>query len=259
MRKAAWQIDYQNRKITVSDSAEKLQVSPTATALTMESGKMKNVYFDVSIDGIPSKFAFDTGFNGNIQADSTFFNRLKAQNEALEYTVETGVLFSDINGIITGKTMNVRAEQVDIEGMVLSDQLMSLAGKNMSLLGNEFFEHYTLTIDWENDQLFFDPIKEFEADMLWGFEFRFAPNFETKRVEIIRFQQNHSLAEPITFDAEIIEINGVDVSHFSSEEFCAYWEEIGSHLQQQASLNMVIVDQGERKNITLTKKVLLPK
>ena len=257
MRKAAWQIDYKGRKITISDNVEKLNIAKNASEITMNSGKMKNVYFDVMIDNVSSKFTFDTGYNGKIQADSNFFKLLMAENEGLEYSAESGIAVKDLHGKIMGKTFNMIAKNVDIEGLELRDQLISLTGINKYLIGNEFYKNYILTVDWKNDKLFFEPSNEILADTLKGYEFTFYPNFTTRKFEILRFREDYTLDEEISYDAEIIMINDIDVSNFSLEELCAYWESEGKNLLLSKSIDLVILDKGVSKKLKLTEKVLL--
>lgn len=259
MRKAAWQIDYKNQKITIADNAKKLNVAENASAITMNAGKIRNVYFDITIDGVPAKFIFDTGYNGKIKADSTFFNLLITKNKNLTYSSESGVTNSTIFGAVIGTTYNTMVKNVDIEGIVLTDQIISLGSRNRYLIGNQVFKNYTLTIDWKNDNLFFEPTTEFKADTLKGYELSFSPNFITKKIEISRFQVEHALKEKISIDAEILKINGVDVANFSLEELCAYWERESENMKDYETLDIVVLDEGVTKKIRLTNKVLVSK
>lgn len=257
MRKAAWQIDYKNQKITIADNIKKLNVAENASAITMNAGKIRNIYFDVTIDGVPAKFTFDTGYNGKIKADSSFFNSLAAKNEDLTYATDSGVIAYTIFGAKMGKTYHTMAKSVDIEGLILTNQIIALGGDNHYLIGNEVFKNYTLTIDWESDQLYFEPTTEIKADQLKGYELSFTPNFITKKFEIVRFRVEHALEEKISVDAEILKINGVDVTNFSLEEFCAYWEKESKNIQNYETLDIVVLDDGVMKKIRLTNKVLL--
>lgn len=257
IRKASWQIDYKNEKLIFSDHVEKLHVSENAFELTMDAGEIRNVYVDVTIDSVSSTFIFDTGCSCSVRADSSFFNRLIAKHKGLAYSTATGITHMDINGKITGKTINVLANSIDIEGIVISNQVISGGGNNSYLVGNKIFKNYTLTIDWKNDKLFFDPTTEFEADTLTGFEFSFAPNYKTMKIEITRFQDDHKLDAEISMDAEILEINGVNVSHFELEQLCSYWELESERIRNAKSLDIVVLDKGITKNINLTNKVLL--
>lgn len=259
MRKAAWQIDYTGEKLRVSDSAAKFSISDQASALVMDAGRIRNVFFDVTIDSVSARFAFDTGSTGNILADSSFFERLKAKNPALEYTSTTGHTSTDLNGKQTGRTINARVKRMEVEGLVIPDQVILLSGRSTYLMGNEIYEHFTLTIDWENDTLFMDPVRTFEADTLKGFEVNIVPNFATRLFEISRSQDGHSLAEPIGMEAKILKINVPDVSHFTLEELCTFWEQEGENIRNARTLDVEVLDEGVTKQVRLTNKVLLPK
>ncbi|HQV74176.1 MAG TPA: aspartyl protease family protein, partial [Flavobacteriales bacterium] len=259
MRKAAWQIDYAAERLRVSDSTGKFSVSEQASALVMDAGRFRNVFFDVTIDSVSARFAFDTGSTGNILADSSFFARLQAKNPALEYTSTTGFTSTDLNGKQTGRTISARVKRIDIEGLVIPDQIILLSGRSTYLMGNEVYEHFILTIDWEHDTLFLDPTKPVEADTLKGFEIRIVPNFVTRQMEIARFQDQYPLADPIAMDAKILKINAVDVSHFTMDELCTYWEQEEENFRNTNTLDLELLDEGVTKQVRLTNKVLLPK
>lgn len=259
MRKATWQIDYQNQKMTIADDIQKINVAEDASVITMNAGKIRNVYFDVTVNEASSKFTFDTGFNGKIKADNRFFNLLKSSDENLIYSIDSGIVAKKLFGPVFGKTYHTMVESVDIEGVTLENQIIELSASNNYLVGNEFFKNYTLTIDWKNDNLFFETVNDIKTDTLKGYEFDFIPNFITKKFEIIRFQEEHTLENPPSFDAEIIEIDGVDVANFSLDELCDYWKTESENIKNQATLDIVVLDKGVKRKIRLSNKVLLTK
>ena len=96
------------------------------------------------------------------------------------------------------------------------------------------------------------------ADDLSFREFYFSPNYQTLQIEITNIVNMESASEPVSLDSEILAINGVDVSRFTLEELCDYWNEKGSKLGLSENINILILDKGEKREIQLNRKVLAP-
>jgi predicted aspartyl protease len=259
LRKSVWQIDYKNKKLIITDNFEKLMVSPEASEIVMNSGKSGNVYLDVTIGGAKSKFTFDTGFTGKIKSDKQFFDLLIENNNALEYTTETGITGANLHEVTTGTTYYAYVKTVNVEGVIVNDQIISLEQGSSSLVGNQFFKNYILTLDWKNDKLFLDLTSEIKADTLKGYELFFLPNYATNKIEVFCYQDDHLLEEKVSLGAEILMINDIDVSDFSTLELCEYWEREREIIKNEKTIDMVVLDSGVRKKIKLTQKILLPK
>lgn len=259
MRKATWQIDYQNQKLTIADDIQKINVSEDASVVKMNAGKIKNVYFNITIGDAFAKFTFDTGFNGKMKADSSLFSLLKSLDENLTYSVDSGIVVKNLYGSVYGKTYYTMVQSINLKGIEVNNQIIELSANSSYLIGNQFFKNYTLTIDWNNDNLYFEPTTEIKNDTLKRYEFDFVPNFITKKFEIARFQVEHTHEASVSFDAQIIEIDGVDVSNFSLDELCEYWKTERNILKNKETLDIIVLDEGVKKKIKLTNKVLLPR
>ncbi|RLD53556.1 MAG: hypothetical protein DRJ05_16255 [Bacteroidetes bacterium] len=259
MRKANWQIDYQNNIITITDNAINLKVSDKAHKIPMGSRKWGSIYLDGVIDGVKSKFTFDTGFTGNIKSDKKLFESLQANDKDLDYVTETGEIGAGLHGKTIGSTYKTYAKSIDIEGVKINNQILSLEKNSSSLVGNGFFENFIITIDWGNDILFLDPVKDVKADTLKGYELILLPNYLTNKIEIRRQREGYHLGKDINLDGEIIKINDIDVSNFTSIELCEFWEGEKNMVDKDETLELEILNDGEKRILILTEKQLLPK
>jgi hypothetical protein len=257
MRKAAWQIDYENRKIVLCDNSSKLNVSKDAIKINLDDADTRNVYLDLTIDGVSSNFTFDTGYNGSIKSDSTMFNKLKAVKSDLKYISQEGLFTTDVNGKVMGRTYKALGEEIQMEGgLSMSNQIVNFGGSSSSLIGNKVFDDYLLTLDWRNNALFLDQQKDLAPAEETYFEFHFSPNFQSLKIEIVNIVDEEFAMTPISLDTEILAINGVDVSNFSLEELCAYWYEEGLKLRDLDKISMVVMDEDGKREIQLNRKVL---
>ena len=257
MRKAAWQVDYENKKIMLCDNSAKLNVSEDAVRINLDDADTRNVYLDLTIEGVSSTFTFDTGYNGSIMSDSTMFNKLKAARSDLGYITQEGVFTTDVNGKVIGETYKVLAEEIQMEGgLDMSNQVVNLGGSSSSLLGNKVFDDYLLTLDWSNNTLFLEKQKDLAVDEVSYFEFHFSPNFQTMKMEIVNIVNEEFSTTSVSLDTEILAINGVDVSNFSLDELCTYWDEEGAKLRLSDKINMLVLDKGEKREIQLNKRFI---
>lgn len=259
MRKAIWQIDYTNKTLLLTDDFEKLIVSPEAAEIVMNSNDLGNVHFDVEIDGVKSKFTFDTGFTGKIKSDKQFLDKLILNNEGLAYTKESGITGININEVREGSTYNALVSKIDMEGLIVNDQIIDIQPLGSSLVGNKFFENYIMTLDWETDRLFLDLTTEIVADTLWGFGLGLSPNYFTNKIEVFNLQDDYPLDEPVSLGSEITRINNTDVADFNTAELCDYWEQEKESIRNNKTLKLLLLDNGVSKEVVLTRKALLPK
>ena len=259
LRKAIWQIDYQNETITITDDISKLEVSEKAYAIDMNANKWGNIYLDVKTNGIKSKFTFDTGYNGKVVTDKQFLNSLMTHDKELEYVTKTGVISTGLIKENKGSSHKVRVKTIEIDDIKLNNQIVSIGKNSSSLVGNVFFENYILTMDWGNDNLFLDPVGEFKGDTLTAYELIIAPNYNKNKIEISGYWDDHPLEKNVSLEAEIIEISEIDVSNFTTTELCDFWEINWQEIKKEKNIEIVISEKGEERNLTLTEKQLLPK
>ena len=234
-------------------------MSENVSEIVMNSGNSRNVDLNVTIDGVSSKFTFDTGYSGKIKSDKRFFDFLIANNSNLEYITETGITSTTIHGVVYGTTYSALVNNIDIEGVTLNDQIVSFKDVSSSLIGNQFFKNFILTIDWKNDILYLDPDNNFVSDTLVAHELAILPNYITNKIEVIRYQDDYQLKEKVNIGAVVLLINNIDVSDFNSRQLCDFWSQEREKIKNKEIIELVLLDNGIRKNVKLTRKIILPK
>jgi len=247
MRKAHWQIDYQNQVIRITDDFSNLKYSKDAHRLKMNSGTHGNIYFDLKIAGVNTTCTFDTGYNGKFKINKT--ELLKNLNHK---TIE-GTLGANASGATIGKSNTALVKKLQVEDITVYDQIVEFRKGSSSLIGNGFWEHYNLTIDWKNDELIMEPKVEIEKDELFFFELTPSPDFTNGTVNIIRRisgNQNHS---DIVLGTQILKINDYDVSHFSETDLCDFWNNKWKEIKKEDSLKMLILEDNKERLITVDK------
>jgi len=252
LKKAKWQIDYENKIIHLSnDISNLLSEKPKYTLTTNLPEKgWGTETIELNIDGYASQFNFDTG-NGRekiVLKPSELKNfDVKDKKSIIEY----GFNKSDLG-------YKLIAESVIIGDLQLKNQSISFQKDvgNFQLLGNRFFENFLVTIDWEKHQLFLEPTKNIASDTMVGFELNFKPNFETNKIEVATGIKAFTKKNKIRNGATLLKVNEIDISNFSHQEFCDFWSMEWPKMADVEKLNLVISQKGKSKEIIVTKKKL---
>lgn len=252
LKKTTWQIDYDKQVIRLSDNISNLIPQQPAYKLdiNLPSKGWGTETIDLNIDGYVSKFNFDTG-NGRekMVANPSKLKEFKVKDKGsiVEYGFKKSA--SDYKFI---------AESVSLGNLELNNQSVSLQNEvgNNQLLGNRFFENFMVTIDWEKHQVYLEPTKEILADEPIGFEIDFKPNFESNTIEIATGLKSYTKEHKIEEEAILLKVNETDVSNFSHQELCDFWNSEWPKITDAEKLNIVISQKGKSKEIVLTKKKL---
>jgi predicted aspartyl protease len=246
MRKANWQIDYKSKIIRITDNLNKIKMSENAYPVKMNAKETGNVYFDLGINGIYSKFTFDTGSNWNITTSSKRFESFQNQNRKLEF-------------LKRGTEYEIIADSVTLDEIKLKKQIVTLENGNHSLLGNAFFENYILTIDWKNDVVFFDPMNEMKEDKLSAYQLGFSINYDKNAIVVANSWTEHHLDFEVENGTKVLAINSVDVSNFDRNQLCEYWYDFQNQIKEGKAIEIELNVSNNKRKITLAKKQLLPK
>jgi archaellin len=246
MRKANWQIDYKNKIIRITDDFKKIKMSEITIPIKMNAKETGNIYFDIGINGIFSKFTFDTGSNWQITTSSKKFKSFQEQNKNLQF-VKKGNEYEFIADLLTLDKIN------------LKNKIITLENRNLSLLGNGFFENYTLSIDWINDVIYFDPINVIKEDKLSSYQLGIYINYEENMIFVNNSWSEHKLDFDIENGTKVLKINSMNVSNFKRNELCEYWSKFQEEIKEGKEIEVELKTKTGSRKVTLSKKQILSK
>ncbi|MGB0915726.1 MAG: hypothetical protein ACPGVI_06615, partial [Crocinitomicaceae bacterium] len=257
MRKANWKIDYENEVLYLSNNSEAFPFTDQAKFIELSNKKWGNKHLNISVNGIEDSYTFDTGFSGFIQNDLKFYDKLMSKDSTLDFVSLRGLLSADLYGATFSETHLFIFDSLSLGAVTIQDQRMKMKKKGSSLIGNQFFEAFDLTMDWDNNRLILDPIKGFEADTIKAFEVLIAPNYAETSLEV----KGDWLIDTdlkIKMGSKVVEVNGKDVSSFTKEELCDYWDNQWKDIIKGEKLEIMVLEDEVEKNYTLTKRQYLP-
>lgn len=248
MRKVNWQIDYKNKKINISDDVKQFNISSKAKRIVMNSGSYGNVLLNVKINNKIKKFTFDTGFNGFLQTGDT------SVLENKKYITTIGMTGGNYSGKKNGVTHLNYLENFDLNGIEFkSPSLISIKPNNSSTLGNEFFENFTLTIDWKNDFLYLDSQKNIEFSEPEIFEISLYADYGKNEVLISSIYRESTFLELIKPNSKVLYINNYNVSSFQKDELCEFWKNEWAKLTKLDKLDLTIETGNGSKKLIVGK------
>ncbi|REE25714.1 aspartyl protease [Winogradskyella pacifica] len=254
MRKAKWQIDYKNKVIRISDKIDNFNIGGNSKIFKTNSGKYGNAKIKIKLNGIEDSYTFDTGFSGNISANLSLFNKLNSKKN-IPYVTTTGLTSVNANGITKSTKYNSLLSIQLLNDIKLSNQIVTFKENASNLIGNTFFEKFTITLDWANEIFYLDQNSDFNEDILTEHQIFFHPNYEQNTIIIYSYEDNYLLDKPIELGTQIIAINGINVSNFNTQELYDYW----TNNRFTKNVEIEIEEKGLKRKITLTEKQLLPK
>jgi hypothetical protein len=160
MRHATWQINYQNRTLTVANSVQELEDVADAIAVPFTLVNLSPAIALKLGDNLPVQVLIDTGWSGGIHIAYPDFMALDAEQFKQVSTSEE--LTETLRGLGIMNQMVMQVPTLSLGELTLENfSTLVSYGENAqpySLLGNEFLEHFIVTLDWSTHRLYLKPV-----------------------------------------------------------------------------------------------------
>lgn len=249
MRKSNWQIDYQKKIIRIADSSGKFEVSKNHQKIKMNSGIVGNVHLNLKIGEKLKDFTLDTGFNGFAQTGDT---TLLQNTSSIK---KIGITGANFKGSKKGATYYKMLDTFSIANHAFkSPTYFLIKPDNSSVLGNEFFENYRVTIDWTNDNFILDEPKKYNLNYSDMYEVSFFPDFENGAIIIAGIHDKSSLLGAIKPKSRVLKINDIDLVKLDEEgKLCEFWSEEWKDFRKVDVLKVIIEHDGKTQEIEVKK------
>ena len=254
MRKAVWQIDYAKEKLIFSDDVYQLNPAKDAFLYAMNARKIGPSRIRINIDGVASNFKLDTGFAGFIKAGKKVLDMLCKEVEGFDLVTLEGITGAGLFGKNKGQKQFGYAQKSTIGNLEMTGQVIEFRTKGNQLIGNYFFEHFTIITDWRNNKMYFDPIKPIEKDTMRGFPVRMISDYAKKEVVIGSKWLDHEQAPSIVTGTKVLQINEQLISALDKATLCEF---MSSSMWKKDTIKLLL--EGIAEPIIIQKQQLLPK
>lgn len=250
MRKANWKIDYQNKVIHFRNLGDDFPISQNSQTITMDCRKFGSAYIPLTIDGTKASCTYDTGYNGFI---TTKRKSKEGQNQSKRVEWESFTI--GFHGATRQPQISHAAIDVRMDNIQLGNQILRINNNAPELIGNKFWSHYDVIIDWQHCQLHLDQKEEHEAKPLRVFQYGFAKNIKEKKIYISTHFPTHRFYQPIAIDNEVITLDGHTIADLP--DLCGFVNNKLMDILEKEEFEMSIKENGKKKYIMMKKETLL--
>lgn len=255
MKHLNWQIDFENKVITVSKKLNQLSFGDDKIEIPLQINKVSNhpyASIQFSKNKGSKRVIVDLGSSGSLslkeddyRKDSLNFKEKKIYGRSSEGLGGQNKN-ADTEKIILADTLLFKYSKLSIQNFPVR-----VSPKALNLLGLSFFEEYKTTISWSDKKLILEPYDSVQ-NFIWktrglGMKFK-----KKEQKLIVKSITENSPADRVNLplNSEILELNGVPVT--GEKVLCDY----RSLKTKPDSLKLKIKHNNSVKEFTITKEVI---
>lgn len=224
MANAVWQINYTQKKIIFTNNVNSLHLSPDNKPIkfTVEKNGTPIIPFyleNTKVDNV----IIDTGSRGSITISKNDVQNIpKDISTITSYGLTPGAF-----GVILDTIQIYNCKNILIgDNLKLASPLVSIRNRKVTKkIGFEILKNYIITLDWKNNEVYFQESIYAPPENKKSFGFNLI--YYEGKVIIGKIYKN-SLAELncINIFDEVLKINGINCENLSNEEYCTLNREI---------------------------------
>lgn len=157
---AHWKIDYENKEMKVSKKPFEVDVKDQNHKIEFKTSFLSGVpKIDIEIEGrIIENVIFDVGYNGGLVVPYSFTKHFDSEKTQTLIDQSTAGIFGSNRDTLLVKELNVRLGEYETKIPVEFSSL------NKALLGNDFLEHFTIYLNYDDNTILLRPISTVKID-----------------------------------------------------------------------------------------------
>lgn len=249
IRKAKWQIDYQNKKILFSDKLDSLIPKESRKGIQVVGNNWNKLNFDIELNGVSDVFLLDTGYNGFVTGSNLMYKKIKDKSE-INHIKSESLSFGAFSKN-KREELFCKISSMELGDIHLKNQTINFYDSKPKI-GNLFLQNYQFVIDYNNRKIYLEPVKPIEDNLISEFEVNFKPNYFNESIEINRIWDT-SISE-LSLGTKLLKIDNIDVSKFDKIELCNFWKSFKITYENTDKIVIQISHNGMPKEIELNRK-----
>lgn len=221
MKKALWQIDFQQHKLRFASSMDSLQVLENSDTIRFIPNLQGTPAFKFSTsNGVQKDMILDTGSSGNLSMPAKGFSK-EERNAALlkRFGLTYGAFGSSLDS-----TFFIQCPSASVGNKLeLSDPIVALeSSTSKGVMGTAFLRNYLLTIDWQRQYLILSPIAapEKKKENAYGFGINLV---DDKLIVSSVYKNALNQEQGLEYNDQILMINQRDLRHPTQSDYCDLW------------------------------------
>lgn len=258
MNKTIWQIDYDNKKITITNRLKKLPDMDKAWVVEMKkgNGKGKSPYIPVKVSkGGFEQVLFDTGFNRFFDLNySRYYNALGESkvDEKIKVLEGHGVMSEGVFGALDTTDYFMQIPELIIGNEKIEKPIFSLSHTPMAKVGVEYLKGRLVTLDFPRKR-FYVTEKENKHTPKNEMSFLFKAIMNQGDMIVSSTYGNSKQRGDIQRGDILISINGKVMSEMEECDALLFMRNL---LREENSLNIVAKRDEKEFKITMSKQLI---
>jgi len=254
-----WKIDYKNRIITFSDYRELSSTESPGLIFPFDKNIQRIPELDLKLYGnLKLKCRVDLGSTGGFVSYLSTWKEIKKFVPNNNVVSGKGELGGGALGGNQGSIYIAKLDDVRVSETKLDSVFMTMTPNNFTCLGNGFFQDYTITFNWEKEQMTLHPYEQKKRPAeKHSFGFGTTYNEKTRQLIVDFLYINSSAYEQgVKIGDRIIRINNKLLKSVSEEEYCRYLFEPETLMGKGKELTMTVERNGKQFDFKLEKQNL---
>ena len=249
MQSAIWKIDYQRKKITLTNYRDSLQKDSVKTINfnTSEYGSpYSNAYFNPYYDITVNFFTSESH-------SFCFSELIKSSLPSNQKYVKCYTKYQRKEKIDTASFSNIPYMRFE-SGLVVRDNLAHFESKQFTYSGNigyDFFRNYICTFDWGMKKISLQTISKPE-NKIEGFGMSIF-SINNKVTIFCIYEGMPAIEAGLHLGDEILSLNNLNCSNMKREQFCENQQNILKMLEKD-EITLKVKQKDTTKTVTLKKK-----
>jgi len=261
--KCTYQIDYENKKIIITDKVENLSNYNDINWIGYKAAsKQESPVISAKInDSLNIKLLFDTGMSGGVKLFSShLYDSLSKQspNNFAKFISKPSIRIrgekDEPNNFIKYRATNFSFGNINCNNIniTISDKHER---EYTGLIGNQIFENYTITLDYKNKRIGLIRNKE-KTENNTTFGLTYLPRGDKLFISSL-FEDYPPIKEGVELGDEVYAINGIRTDDMDSTQACeVYRRELSYTHPTDSILDIEIIKDGGIVNYNFKKQYL---
>lgn len=218
MKKALWQIDFQQQKLRFANSIDSLQIPENSDTIRFIPNLQGTPAFKFSTsNGVQKDMILDTGSPGNLSMPANGFSK-EERNAALlkRFGLTYGIFGSSLDS-----TFFIQFPSASIgHKLELNNPVVALETSiNKGVMGTTFLQNYLVTIDWQRQYIIFSPTAVPEKKKVNNYGFSI--DWENGKLLVSRvYKSTLGQEKGLEYKDQILMINQRDLRQATQSDYC---------------------------------------
>lgn len=253
MRFCNWEIDYQNKQITLINIANPI-IKSNSEIVPFKTDRQYNILVDLKIgEATVKNMKVDYGSNQIISFPKNIFNTLKEKEEIKEVYIETGKKRSGI----VGKAINLNREITVLDSLKFQNLKFSNVQAHTgssALIGKDVLSRMVITINWKDLTLIMQPADSVQIDnRTFGFTLGYSDDNKVHVQSVI--ESSTASKKGVKLGMQVLKLDSLNF--VEKHTFCDF---VDFANQQRNDVNLELLDDsGNIKEVYFKKEELSKK